>query len=178
MPAVAPPPTDAGPKAESAVYRRWANFKPGTVVEYRETTDQPGQPLSEMITLYRIKEVADERVTVEVTVTFVEADGKLSPNPPQDHRHHRWVAGGTGDKPANTEGLPPGTTGPEEVKVTAAGREFAAQLYQSKGQVEAGPTATQTYLSDEVPGGLLKSVTTVIPTKRVTTTVVSKITTP
>jgi hypothetical protein len=165
---------DAGPRVESVVYRRWAKFKPGTVVEYSGSSEQPGKAKEEQTTTYTIKAVADDKVTVGVVVAFREPNSQTVANPSQDFIYPRWVRTMAG-RPAAADGQPAGATGPEEVTETVAGKAYKARLYRSKGAVEAGPTSTDTYLSDEVPGGLLKSVTTVIPIQRVTITVVTRI---
>ena len=42
-----------------------------------------------------------------------------------------------------------------------AGKTYHAMWYETKGSTEAGPSTTRTWISNEVPGRLLMSVTEV-----------------
>ncbi len=57
--------------------------------------------------------------------------------------------------------------GEETIKL--AGRDFKTQWFDSNGQTEAGKSQTRTWMSDEVPGKLVKAVTQVPSAKNTTT---------
>ena len=59
-----------------------------------------------------------------------------------------------------------------------AGTTYTALWYESKGSTEAGPSVTRTWMTDEVPGKLLKAVTRVPAAGKTTTVELVEIRTP
>jgi hypothetical protein len=57
----------------------------------------------------------------------------------------------------------------DEREAHPAGKEYKAQWYDSKGTTEGGESITRTWMAEEVPGLILKAVTQVPKTKKVTT---------
>ena len=169
-----PPHCPAGPTVESPLYLRWARFKPGTRVVYRETSEVPGQDKTEQQTSYQLMSVSDDKVVVAVKVEFVEAGGKLVANPSQEFTHAHRFELPAGAK-AEDYDRPKGATAAPDETVELLGQKFACKVYKSTGRYESGPTATTTWLSDQVPGGLLRTVVVASPNNKTTTTVVSEL---
>ncbi len=89
----------------------------------------------------------------------VNLDGKQTRNRPQRFENPRALTLPPGVKPdqsGNVDGLI--GEGRETVKV--AGRDYDARWFKARSKIEAGETFTHSWSSDEVPGGLLKSVNT------------------
>ncbi len=162
-----PTPIPGGETFESPVYKMWAKFPAGTTVTRRTTTENEDSPLKTVTSIvYMLKEKTDDSVVVEFVATTTHPDGRVERNPPQENKTRR------------TFSLPPGIkrdtekknqeSGEETFKV--AGREFKTKWYKSKDFTEAGELVSQTWSSEDMPGGLVKSVSKV-PAKRATITV-------
>lgn len=138
---------------ENPLYTRWAKFKPGTMARIETVTENPKIRI-EQTTVYKLIEVSDAKVVVDLSIE-IRQGGRKDPGPSQTFTHQRWFT------------LPPGRTkesiikpanfteqGTEKIKVT--GKEVDATWYKSKSRVEAGDTFTKEWYSDDVPGGLVK----------------------
>jgi hypothetical protein len=155
-----------GESFENPVYKRWANFPTGTTVTQRTTTanaDSPLKTVTEII--YTLKEKKDDSIVVEFVATTTHTDGRSEKNPPQENNVRKTFV------------LPPGVKKPPDRKsdegeesLTVAGRVFKTRWYKGKDFTEAGELSSQTWSSDEMPGGLVKSVSQV-PARRATITV-------
>jgi hypothetical protein len=154
---VAPPvPLDPARRAENPQYARWAKFRPGTTVVVREVTTTPTFTTDTTAT-YRLDELTDEIAVVSAGGEIKAPDGTVHDNPTIALRHARWIPLPEG-KAAADVGKPEGTFAEGEQTITVGGKEYKTRWYKSKGRVEAGETETQTWYSDAVPGGLVRSV--------------------
>ena len=153
------PAAPPGVRVENPRYLRWVKHKVGTTVSVREKTVTP-TVATETTTTYKLKSVTDDGVVVEVAGDIASPDGARIPAPAQDVVYARWAT-----VPADRAGAdlsrPEGTVDQRDDKVALLGREYNAKWYRSKGRVEAGPTETETWLVDELPGGLARSVHTI-----------------
>lgn len=140
-------------KFENPLYTRWAKFKPGTLARVETVTENPKQKI-EQTTTYKLTEVTDTKVVVDISIE-IRQDGKKDAGPAQTFTHQRWFTlppGRTLDsilKPANL--IEEGTE-----KITVGGKEYDAKWYKSKVRVEAGETFVTEWYSDAAPGGLVK----------------------
>jgi hypothetical protein len=107
------------------------------------------------------KAVLDIRITSDGT-------GKVVESPPQTYNQRRMFPlfpGMTKDD----IGKPPKTSKNGEETVKLVGKEIKTQWFDSTGQTDAGASFTRTWMSDDVPGKLVKAVTRVPSAKNTTT---------
>jgi hypothetical protein len=151
---------------DNPMYTSWARHTPGTSITMRSITEMRGKTI-ETTTAYTLRKVLPDRVVVEM-VAVSDATGSKVKNPPQEMEIRRKFYLLPGVKPEDI-GKPDGTIASGEETLTLAGKEFRAKWFDSKGQTEAGPSRTRTWMSDEVPGRLLKSVLEVPNVDKTTT---------
>ena len=173
-PMSSPPPK--GTRVENPRYREWAAHKLGTTVVIRETTVTPAYT-TETKTILTLKKVADDHLVVEVTGQVKAPDGTEYPPTTQDMNHRRWAF--VPDEEAKADRVRPiGTVEERGETITVLGREYKAKWYKSKGRVEAGETITETWISDEIPGGIARSVHNIPGAKKSITSDVVEIKSP
>jgi hypothetical protein len=139
----------------------------------REKTVTPALT-TESDTVYTLKEVTDEKVVVEVAGEIKSPDGTKFPTTPQMFEYPR-LAVVPADKAKMNLLRPEGTTDEKDATVTVLGREYKARWYKSKGRVEAGETVTETWLTDDLPGGLARTVHAIPSQKKTVTAEVVKV---
>ncbi len=154
----ADPPVPAE-KLAAPMYKNWAKFPAGTSVTHRMTTDSAGQK-SESTMTSTLLELTAEKATVEV-VLVSKAGGAEFKAPPQKQELTRTVDAPPGykpdAKPAKVEGLVEEGT----KTVTVAGKEYKAsyaKIRQKTGDIDV---TSETWTSEEVPGMVLKMLSTV-----------------
>ncbi|AWM37472.1 hypothetical protein GobsT_45590 [Gemmata obscuriglobus] len=167
VPDAEPPPIPGGQTFESPVYKLWAKFPVGSRVVQRTTTENEDNKTEKTVTTisYTLKQKTDEFIVVESQATTTHYTGRVETNPASETKTRKMFS------------LPPGVKQPEPKKaeegaenLTVAGKSYKATWTREKGFTEAGDSFTQTWSSDEVPGGLLRSVSKV-PSKKATITV-------
>ncbi len=167
-PPVITPDSAPGPddRVENPVYTRWASTEIGTVVVYNEVTDVGG-----VVTHGRRahKLVSRNEDVAEVESQDVDPETGKPIGTPQTLKHMRWMIKPSG-KGANDPGRPAGTYETGEDLLMIKEKTYQTRWYKAKGQVEAGPTDTQTWYASEVPGGLVKSVHAIPNAKKSVTT--------
>ncbi len=143
---------DPDKRVENPDYQYWAKFKPGTSVDIVHLSEAPEQKY-ETTETHTLLQVTAMGVKVEIKAPVTLPDGSTQETAPRVVRHPRWVS-----RPLKegTLGQPPGTYETGEETITVDGKEYATRWYKARGKVEAGDTETQTWFSEEVPGGLLK----------------------
>jgi hypothetical protein len=162
-------------RVENPRYLRWAKHKVGTTVEVREKTVAPSLTTA-TTTIYKLKERTDDRVVVEVSGEIKSPDGTKIPAPPQDMVYPRWTSV-PADQARSDLSRPDGTVAQRDETLTLLGREYKAKWYKSKGRVDAGETVTETWVVDELPGGIAKSVHTIPSIKKSVSSEVVRVTT-
>jgi len=161
----APPPPPVGERIEHPSYKLWGRFPVGASVTQQTTTrqiDKPGKTVTTII--YTLKAKSDAALVVESQATTAYADGREQANPAEEFTYARWVAPPPGVKKEDR----PAVAAFEEV--TALGRTFPCRKTEVKNPTDAGEMRTETWSSDAMPGGLVRSVS-VVPKVNVTSTV-------
>jgi hypothetical protein len=153
--ATAPPPLDPGERVENPQYSRWAQAAVGTTVVLTERTSKDGQLVSTTMNVYKLVERTDTYLVVELSSPIIAQDGTKTVDPPVQLKHTRWMRKPAGNR-ADDLGRPEGTYATGEETVTVGGKAYKAKWYKYKGRVEAGETDSQLWLSDEVPGGIVR----------------------
>ncbi|MCI0704948.1 MAG: hypothetical protein L0241_28135 [Planctomycetia bacterium] len=163
-----PAPTP-GELVEHPTYKMWAKFAPGTTITQKTTTDSensPGQTVTTIV--YSLKEKTDDHILLESQATTVYHGGRVEKNPPNTVKTPRLIPLPPGVKKEDW-GKPTDKQETGEEVVTAAGKQYKAKWYKSKGSTDAGELFTTTWTSTEMPGGLVKSVSEVPAVKETTT---------
>ena len=158
-------PVVAAQQVESPIYKSWARHPVGTSVALRSVTGSDGRTI-ETTTTSTLLELTAEKAVVE-TVVVSDATGEEVKSPPQKFEHRRMFPLFPGMK-AEDIGKPVGVLAQGEEAVEVGGKTYPARWFESKGQTEAGESVTRTWMSDEVPGRLLKAVTRVPATGKTT----------
>ena len=147
-------PAPAAAPAENPVYRNWARFRPGASASYRVVTVQPSSR-SEMTLTYTLVAVSPKEVVVE-SVARLAVNGKEVRMPPNRLTNPRFAGG-----PAAAPGKPAGLVDEGSEPVEAAGRTLPARWTRVKARTQTAENLVQTWSSDDVPGALVRSLTTV-----------------
>jgi len=150
----------AAQTVDSPQYLSWSRAGRGASITLRSTTRLSNDPTPVTSTMtYTLIELTPDKAVLEM-VAVSDATGKQVENPPQEIVIRRAFPLLPGIKPEDV-GKPRNAIEKGEEAVKLAGKEFQARWYLTKGKTEAGPSQIRTWLCDEVPGLLLKSVTTV-----------------
>lgn len=161
--------------ADHPIYLSWARCEPGTTLKIRtETRSELGT--IESTSVYKLVGKTDDQVDVEVVVTS-EQSGEQSVSQPQVFNYKRKFPLLPGVK-AEDLGKPRNAIDQGKEVIEAAGQQFETVWYDSKSQTEAGEAITRTWMSEEMPGRLVKAVTRVPAVNKVTTIEVTELTTP
>jgi hypothetical protein len=154
-----------GERTENPLYCRWSKFTPGTTVVFKETTENNSiKTLAS--TQYRLTNLSEEKAVVEMEGTVISPDGTRTTDPSTELVHVHWFElppGVTKDK----YWKPAGIFAEGDETLNLAGKSIATHWYKYKGRVEAGETNGQLWISEDVPGGVVKSTLTIVPTKKV-----------
>jgi hypothetical protein len=150
-------------------YTSWAKFKPGTSTTMTMTSDAGGQS-SKTETKTTLTEVKPDKVVLSVVMSM-EAGGQKMDMPAQSMEIPKTIetpkapdgatAAATDAAKANSK------TSEETVKV--GGGEYKAKVTESTVEAGGSKTVSKVWMSDEVPGGMIKmEATTDGPMKSVT----------
>ncbi len=157
-----PPPPPSGIKTENYDYTRWAKFKPGTVMIVRTTTEKDGHPDKsvEVVTSTLIS-LAEEEAVVESSQQGTRFDGVNLDTRPLKLPVKRYFYL---QEPLKADA----SKDRRSEQITVAGKTYQARVVTGKSSNEAGEVDTTVWASDDVPGGLLKSITRIPATGKKT----------
>jgi hypothetical protein len=149
-----------GEKIDNPEYKHWAQFKPGSycVTQMKQTVIAgPMEMKTEVTTTTTLKTLTAEKAVIEVKTVMV-ADGHDVKMEPMTHEIPAKI-----DKPKETK---PADKKTEEVKVkegeeelTIAGKKIKTKWAKTTLTVAGRKTETTTWISEEVPGRIVKTVT-------------------
>ncbi len=152
-----------GADVVSPVYKNWERFPERTTTRYRQVSEIGTTRYESTITYTLIRRTRD-KVVVEMQVTTM-ANGTLTTNRPMQMDNPRAINLPPGVK-AEAMGKPDGLIAEGEEDLKVAGLDLKkVKWYEAKTKVERGDTITRSWSSGEVPGGLVKSVSTTPVTK-------------
>lgn len=143
---------------ENPQYKNWAAFKPGTTAVHRSVTETVGvEGKTVTTTTYTLVAVTPDHLTLRSQIRYQRYDGHETNDPADEYRVARLV-----DLPPGVAkedfGKPIKNAEQGEETLTAAGKEYKARWYKGKASNEGGQVSGQTWVSDQAPGGLVKSV--------------------
>jgi hypothetical protein len=155
QPALPAPSAADLPVADSPDYANWKRFKVGTTVTRKKVVANKTDAVTET-TVLRLVELAATKAVVEQQVTVVRSVGPPKVNPAMrlDYPATFRVPPGLTAEQMSQPSLKAKKSGEETVK--AAGRDYPATVYEWQDSTEAGPMTNKAWLSDAVPGRLVR----------------------
>ena len=140
-------------KVDSPDFRNWTKFKVGTYVTVMSTTEV-GEKKTEQKMWYTLKTLGDESATVENEIAQPE-NAKFKA-PPTSREFAKTVEADAKSEASVKAGKPSGTTdeGTETIKV--GNTEYKCTWYKFLINTTSGPINGQLWVSDEVPGRMVK----------------------
>jgi hypothetical protein len=146
----------------------WSKFKKGTSVTLKTTSDAGGMK-SEVVLTTTVVETGADKLVLETTST-TKVNGMEFKAPAVKRDVPKTVPLPPGIKKEDfTATKPPGTyeEGAETVKI--AGAVYKSKWYKSKFEMDKTKVESKMWLSEDVPGRLVKGETTVTGPVNVTT---------
>ncbi len=148
--------THADP-VDNPAFKSWAKFKPGTSITMKTESEFSGMK-SEITIISKLVEVGKEKCVIEVeTISKVNGMEFKAPAMKQDVPK-------TFDIPKPKDGKEPKVELPDvkkedgEETLKISGIEVKTKWSKYKSKTAAGESEGQTWLSEDVPGGVVKSV--------------------
>jgi hypothetical protein len=167
--------THAAEQVDNPQYTQWGKFPVGTTLTRKMTTDSlKSEGMTVTTFAFKITEKSDEVVVIESQATTEYHGGRVEKNPPVTDRYPRRIALPDGFK-KDEFGKPKGGT---EESLTVLGRTYKARKTESKGSTDAGELHQTVWASDDIPGGLVKSVQRVPKVEETTTIEITELTIP
>ncbi|HJZ58804.1 MAG TPA: hypothetical protein VKE74_27930 [Gemmataceae bacterium] len=136
-------------------FASWSKFKPGTSVTMKTST-AAADFKTESTIKNTLVEVGTDKLVIETTVTMT-VNGMEMKNPPMKREVPKQITIPAGaPKPPEPGKKPEGTVeeGTETLKI--AGAEYKTKWYKTKNTIEGNTTEAKVWLSDDVPGTLVK----------------------
>ncbi len=157
---VAPSAAPAGPMFDTLEYANWKRFPVGTTVKRKSVTStERSTNKVTSVNTYTLRTVGADVIEVTRQNTTDRGDGTApAVNPGETNRFNRQFAipnGMTADdfnKPSRKAKV----TGEEDV--TVLGKKYKATVYSWSDSTEAGPLEVKLWLSEEMPGRIVKQV--------------------
>lgn len=143
-------------EVEHPAYKSWARHPIGTAVAVRSVSVNPRSRLT-TTTTYKLLALKPDAAVLE-TRRVSDATGKVVEGLPDKYEQRRMFPLLDGVKREQI-GTPTGAIDKGEETLTLAGRDFKTRWYDTRSRGDAGETFTRLWMSDDVPGRLVKSVT-------------------
>lgn len=148
---------------DSPLYKQWAKFKAGTSVTYKQQTDVAGQKMDGEAT-YTLLEVTPTEAVIEIKNTMTMPDGKKIDTPAQKMPYPAKIPKSqappdpAAPKEETNEPKPKVTEGTEEVEIS--GKKYKCKTTATEMTQGDQKMVSKTWMSDDIPGGLVKMETT------------------
>lgn len=140
-------------------YRTWAAFSVGTIVTLRSITETTGSSsVTTTTTTYKLQERTDDLVMIEMQTNTKRHDGAEIVTPPEKFRHPKLITLAPGVSKEEF-GKPPKSAAHGEETLTIGGKTYQTRWHTGKDRSEGGEVTVKVWSCDDVPGGLVKSVT-------------------
>jgi hypothetical protein len=141
-------------------YKQWAAFKPGTTskLQSQSVMTAGGQDVTtKAVITSTLKEVTPEKVVIEVAVDM-DSNGTKTSIPARKMDIPAKVAKAA-TQPASAPGITTTKKGEGDEEIMVAGKKYKAHWVQYLVASDQMESTSKTWTSDEIPGGILKSVT-------------------
>ncbi len=160
---------------DSPLYKSWSAFKKGTTVTHRTVTGS-GDYQTITTTTSTLAELSDEHAVVETQATVKRHDGTVLNNPPERFTNPRRIPLAPGVKKEDFGKA--GQIDEGEATLDVGGKTYKTKWTKSKDRIESGAVFSTTWTCDEVPGGIVKSITEVPAIGKKTTVELVEVKTP
>ena len=148
----------SGEEVENPAYTNWARFPVGTKVTNKAVTTQNGQKVETTTTTTLIRK--DEKGLLLTWVITSDGTGVAIKNDVNELKVNRMFPLLPGvDK--TKIGRPQGVKSQGFETIESLGKKYNAEWYETNANTEAGPSTTKTWISMEMPGQVIRSVTEV-----------------
>lgn len=154
-------------EVEHPAYKSWVRHPIGTTVATRSRTVNSASTLTTTTTTTLVELKPDAAILETRRVS--DATGRVVEGLPDRYEQRKMFPLLPGVKREEI-GRPSKAVEQGEETLSLVGREIKTFWYDTKGTGEAGETLTRTWLSDDVPGRLVKAVTQ-YPTAKTTITI-------
>jgi hypothetical protein len=176
-PAVAAQAADDRPTFENLDYANWKTFKVGTTIT-RRTETRIGANATISVDTYKLLDVNDRELVVERQNTTERTDGSYKKvNLPEKRTYAKSFKIPRGMKAEDFERPNPTAKEAGEETLTVCGKAITAKVYKWTDRVESGPMAVTVWVSDEVPGRIVKQEMKVAAIKSETVEIITEMTT-
>lgn len=157
-----PVPVPAGPMFDTLEYANWKKFPVGTTVKRRASTcGKDGKVAVVSVETFTLKALTADEVEVVRQNTTERTDGSYkSVNPEGTLRFKRQFAIPNGMTAADFNKPSRKAKSGADEELIVLGKKYAAATFTWADATEAGPLEIKVWLSDEVPGRVLKQVMT------------------
>jgi hypothetical protein len=140
---------------ENPQYKEWAKYKPGTSMTMATTSDAGGQT-SNMETKTTLKEVTDDKVVLDISMSM-DAGGTKMNMPAQTSEIKKMIDAPAADATAAAAAnAPKPDTKTSDESVTVGAGTFKAKVTEATMDAGGSKTTSKTWMSDDVPGGMVK----------------------
>jgi len=153
---------------ENPVYKQWAKFKVGTMVKYKQESDMAGTKTEGEMT-YTLVELTPEKAVVEMGMTTLMLGNKVEQ--PKAKMEHLAKLPKVDPKMAQEAKIPGAKVKESNEEIEVMGKKYKCHVLESTVDAGNGPMVTKVYSNDEIPGSLVKSITTIEKPMKTTTTI-------
>lgn len=169
-PVAVPPDTSSWPRCDSPQYASWQRVPVGTVVRRQSvTSSETGTASTTSIETFTLKEVTEHEAVVERQNTTERSDGSYRvENPPQLLRYPRQFPLPPGMSPEDFSKPSPTAKKVGQETVTVQGKQYQTTVYAWSDATESGTMDIRVWLSEEMPGRIVKQVMSVPRLKNTT----------
>jgi len=143
-------------KIDNPEFGTWSKYKKGASVTMKSTTEF-AKTSSETVMTFTLVEVGADKLVIETT-SVAKINGMEIKVPPMKRDVTKTIELPKGAKKEDfSSGKPAGTTeeGTETVKV--GGTEVKTKWYKYKVEMDGTKTEAKMWISDDVPGGMVRS---------------------
>ncbi|MBF0544207.1 MAG: hypothetical protein HQM08_07230 [Candidatus Riflebacteria bacterium] len=150
-------------KVDNPMYQKWAKFKIGTSVKYKQESDVAGNKTESDI-VYTLAELTPEKVVVEMSGSMAVM-GKPVDMPKTKMEYLAKV-----DKvaPATAEAAKPKESDEE---LSIAGGKYKCHVVETEVKVGEGSVVSKIWSSDDVPGSMVKTLSNMEKPMKTTTSI-------
>lgn len=157
-----PEPTDTSglPRFDSLDYANWKRFPVGTVVKRRSvSSSEKGTASTTSVETFTLKELTDREAVVERQNTTERSDGSFrAENPPDSRRYARQFPIPAGMSAEDFSKPSRAAKKSGEETLTVLGKDYKTTRYSWSDSTEAGKMEVQVWLSEDMPGRIVKQV--------------------
>ncbi len=158
VPATEPP----APPREQVVnpqYQSWSAHPIGATITHRSITETAGTAsVTTTTTTYKLLERTEDLVVIEMQANTKRHDGAEIATPTEKFRHPKLITLAPGVSKEDF-GKPAKSAQHGEETLTIGGKAYKTRWHTGKDRSEGGEVTVKVWSCEDVPGGLVKSIT-------------------